>query len=248
MAFTVNDVRDLVHLLAEHPEWRAELRPLILGDEILRLPAAIEALAEAQRRTEARVEELAEAQRRTEARVEELAEAQRRTEGTLSELVQAQRSTEASMKALVEEQRRQIIRLDRLDGRMTELRFRTRGPSYFGTWLARPRVIDLQDLPAFDAAEEAGTLSERDMEQLSRVDFLVRGRDKREPGRPDTVLAIEISLTIDREDVVRADTRAQILRSLGLRAFGAVGGEAITPRATESAKELQVLVKVVADD
>ena len=46
MAFTVNDARDLVRLLAEHPEWRAELRPLILGDEFLAIPARIAAIDE----------------------------------------------------------------------------------------------------------------------------------------------------------------------------------------------------------
>ncbi len=46
MAFTVTEFRDLVALLVEHPEWRAELRPLILGDEILRIPAAIAAIDE----------------------------------------------------------------------------------------------------------------------------------------------------------------------------------------------------------
>lgn len=51
MAFTVEDVQDLIRLLAERPEWRAQLRPLILGDEFDRLPRIVEELAEAQRRT-----------------------------------------------------------------------------------------------------------------------------------------------------------------------------------------------------
>jgi len=60
MSLQVNDVRDLIRLLAEHPEWRAELRPLILGDELDRLPAIVAELAEAQRSTETRVGTLAE--------------------------------------------------------------------------------------------------------------------------------------------------------------------------------------------
>jgi hypothetical protein len=38
MAFAVNDFRDLLQLLDEHPEWQAELRRKILDDEFLRLP------------------------------------------------------------------------------------------------------------------------------------------------------------------------------------------------------------------
>ena len=37
MAFTVQDYQDLINLLAEHPEWKAELRHLLLSDEELSL-------------------------------------------------------------------------------------------------------------------------------------------------------------------------------------------------------------------
>ncbi|MCS6909624.1 MAG: hypothetical protein NZM11_03525, partial [Anaerolineales bacterium] len=70
MPFSVSDFRDWVGILYEHPEWREELRRLVLTDEILELPVIVRELAQAQR-------ELAEAQRRTEQHVEELAEAQR---------------------------------------------------------------------------------------------------------------------------------------------------------------------------
>ncbi len=66
MTFTVADFSDLVRLLTEHPEWQAELRRLILSEDILTLPQVVRELTEAQRRTEEPVEELAEAQRRTE--------------------------------------------------------------------------------------------------------------------------------------------------------------------------------------
>ena len=58
MAFSIDDLQDLIALLAEKPEWRAQLRPLILGDELDRLPQVVLELGEAQRRTEARVAEL----------------------------------------------------------------------------------------------------------------------------------------------------------------------------------------------
>jgi hypothetical protein len=121
MAFTVEDVRDLIRLLAEHPEWRAELRPLILTDELLRLPqtvdrlaARMEELAAAQARTEARVGELAAAQARTEARVGELAAAQARTEARLEELAQAHARTEARLEELARAQARTEARLEEL--------------------------------------------------------------------------------------------------------------------------------------
>lgn len=59
MPFTVRDFEDLLRLLDANPEWRAELRQRLLGEELLGLPALVQRLAEAQARTERRVEELA---------------------------------------------------------------------------------------------------------------------------------------------------------------------------------------------
>jgi archaellum component FlaC len=66
VAFTVSDFHDLVRLLEERPEWRAELQRVLLGDRLLRLPELVQELVEAQRRTAEQVAALAEAQRRTE--------------------------------------------------------------------------------------------------------------------------------------------------------------------------------------
>ena len=99
MPFSVEEFRDLVRLLEERPEWRRELRRLVLTDELLALPEQVASLrattdqgfqeltrqvaelAEAQGHTEKQVTELAEAQRHTEQRLAELAEAQGRLEG-----------------------------------------------------------------------------------------------------------------------------------------------------------------------
>jgi hypothetical protein len=120
MPFTVEEFRDLLRILEERPEWRAELRRLVLTDELLTLPELVRALVEAQRRTEEQVGALVEAQRRTEARVgiledhvAALTEAQRRTEERVSSiedrlaaLVEAQQRTETQIAALVEAQHR----------------------------------------------------------------------------------------------------------------------------------------------
>ena len=63
MAFTVAEIRDLVRLLDERPEWRAEIRRQLLADEFLTMP---EQLA-AQRLDIQRIEEqIAEQRRETE--------------------------------------------------------------------------------------------------------------------------------------------------------------------------------------
>ena len=130
MPFTVEEFRDLLRILEERPEWRAELRRLVLTDERLTLPELVRALVEAQRRTEEQVAALVEAQRHTEARVgtledriAALVEAQRRTEERVSSiedrlaaLIEAQQRTEAQIAALVEAQHR----IERQIGALTE--------------------------------------------------------------------------------------------------------------------------------
>ncbi len=104
MSFTVSDFDDLKRLLGEHPEWRVELRRLLLTDDMEALPGIVRELAEAQRRAEERlggvedrlsrleqaVNQLAEAQRGAEARLEgvedRLARAESRLEGVESRL------------------------------------------------------------------------------------------------------------------------------------------------------------------
>jgi hypothetical protein len=58
MTFHVEDFRDLVRILEEKPEWRGELRRLVLTDELLALPEEFAAL---HAETERRFAELAEA-------------------------------------------------------------------------------------------------------------------------------------------------------------------------------------------
>jgi len=128
MPFTVADFHDLARLLYDHPEWRAELRRLVLTDEMLELPALVRQLAESQRamaqELRALAQEqhaLAEAQRRTEERVgrlelalAELAEAQRRTEERVGRL-------ELALAELAEAQRRTEERVGRLELALAEL-------------------------------------------------------------------------------------------------------------------------------
>jgi len=138
----IRDFHDLIRLLEEHPEWRADLRRLLLTEELLRLPERVahleelltrlaeqvQALAEAQRRTEERLEaltarvdalarrvdELAEAQKRTEERVEQLAR-------RVDELAEAQKRTEERVEQLAEAQRRTEERVEVLARRVDEL-------------------------------------------------------------------------------------------------------------------------------
>ncbi len=120
MTFDYAEYLAFVQFLYKHPELRAEVRKVVLSEDILTLPQVVRELAEAQKRTEQRVEELAEAQKRSEAAgatettVAELAEAQKRSEERLTRL-------ETTVAELAEAQKRSEERLTRLETTVAEL-------------------------------------------------------------------------------------------------------------------------------
>ncbi|MDW8351112.1 MAG: hypothetical protein RML99_04295, partial [Anaerolineae bacterium] len=79
MAFTVSDFRDLIELLEQYPQWRQELRRLVLTDELLDLPRVVKELGE-------RIAELVEAQKRAEARLDRVEDRLDRLDRALAEL------------------------------------------------------------------------------------------------------------------------------------------------------------------
>jgi hypothetical protein len=235
MAFTVNDIRDLTQLLTLHPEWRAEVRRLVLTDELLALPDLVRELAEAQKRTEQRVEELVEAQKRTELRVQELAQAQGRAEQRMDRL-------EGAMAELVQVQQRMWADLSRLKGQGLEHQYARKAASYLGRWLRRVRVV----LPgALDAATESQLetrLTLDELQELLRLDVVIAGTTRPPAASREVWLAMEVSSVIDRDDVERARRRADLLRRAGFDAIPAVAGEQLTERAEAAAAEAPLVV------
>lgn len=243
MTFDVAEYHALVKLLYEHPEWRAEMRQLLLSEEILTLPAVVrelsvivKELAEAQKRTEQRVEELTEAQKRTDEqlrlltqRVDALTEAQR-------ELTKAQERTERRVEGLV-------TRVGELSGYLLEGRYRQRPLSYFNRLLSRAEAVDVVDvLPA------EMELSEEALEDLLALDVLIRGQLKprfaERLGFSRVWLVVEISGQIEYSDVERTWERAMLLQKCGLPTIGVVGGKGITQNALDVAQSKGVIVQL----
>ncbi|MCS7234813.1 MAG: hypothetical protein RMM30_02380 [Armatimonadota bacterium] len=132
MAFTVEDFQDLLRLLREHPEWKDQLRQVLLADGLAgtlqELAQEVRRLAEAQARTAEELRVLAQVQAGTGERVGRLEEA-------VARLVEAQARTdervgrlEEAVARLVEAQARTDERVGRLEeavARLTEAQART---------------------------------------------------------------------------------------------------------------------------
>ena len=237
MTFEIQDYRDLVELLYKHPGWRAELRQLLLTEEVLTLPQVVRELAEAQKRTDEQLRILAQRVDELTQRVDELTEAQKRTEQRVNELTEAQKRTELNLQRLTD-------RVGQISGDLLELKYRTKAPSYFGRILRQARAVDFPELEPL--VEER--LTREQLEDLLLLDLLVRGR-LRQPSQPsqsdaEVWLAVEVSSVVDREDVERARRRAGWMRQAGLVVLPVAAGHAVTAGGHEVAAANGVIIQL----
>jgi len=268
VAFTVNDLRDLLRLLREQPDWLSEVRRVVLAEELLALPRE---LAEVQRRTDERFAELAEAikqltlrfeeaQRRNDERFAELAEAirqltlrfeeaQRRNDERFAELAEFQRRTDERFAELAEAIRQLTLRFEEaqqrndnqfadIRGKLLEIEYRNKIGAIFGGRLRKPRVVDAGDV--WDMLRDQ--LGEAEIRRIVAADLIVRGGLLRAQGEGELWLVVEVSSVIDRNDVARAAERAALLRKAGLMVVPVVAGQRLTQGAVTLAEEFGVAI------
>ena len=210
MAFTVQDFHDLITLVTQHPEWRAELRRLVLTEELLALPQIVHDLAEAQQRTEQQIAQLVQ-------QVTQLTEAQRRTE---RQIVRLQDD------------------VGELKGIVLEQRYRNHAFAYFSRLVRRMHTVTDDELVALlEEAVARGVLSEDGMDEIGRADVVVRGQ--RRDGSGEVYLVVEVSWGVGPGDVERAVRRAALLSQTGLQTMPVVAGERITDEAAELARAMR---------
>lgn len=239
MPFTVREFRDLVQLLEQRPEWRDELRRLVLTDELLALPQIVRELAEAQGRTEETVRTLAERMEQLARRVDSLAEAQARTEEAVRELSRHIDQLGRRIDVLVETQIKMGSDLEKLKGSDLERRYRERAPSYFRPLVQRGHTLTYDELyRVLDQAIARGQLSKREADEIELADAIVRGRSQ-EDEHP-IYLVVEVSWGVGTEDVRRASERAALLSKAGTRAIPVVAGDWVTTAAEAMALSWKV--------
>lgn len=215
MTFGVDDFHDLIRLLEARPEWRVDLRRLVLTDELLALPEQI-ALLRAD----------------TERRFQELLDAQKHTDEQIAALTKAVQELTADGKTYKQD-------IGDLKGELLELRYLARAPAYVGRLIRRAQVLSADQLvDLLENAVEQGTLTEEEKEEILLTDVVVRGRRK-EDGQV-VYLAIEVSWGVGPYDVERAVHRAILLSKVGVPALPVVAGKSITTYAEELARMKQV--------
>ena len=178
MAFTVEDYRDLVQLLSEHPEWRSELRQLLLSDELLTLPEVVRELAEAQQRAEERLANVEERLANVEERLADVEERLSRIEIAIQHLTEQVAGLTRGVRELTENQQRIDSRVGGLKGESLEWSYRNKIHGYFGYLMRRLKVVDLSTI---DEVLET-TLTSGEFRDVFRLDLLATGRLRESPG------------------------------------------------------------------
>ncbi len=190
MSLGIKDFHDLVRILEEHPQWRAELRRLVLSEELLRLPEQLASFrAESERRFARLEEELAsfrlESERRfarleealaalTE-RVDELAQAQRRTEERLEALTARVDSLTERLEALTARVDALTERVDQLAARVDELaQAQRRTEERLEALTARVDALTARVDALTERVDKLAQVQERMLVDLGRL----KGRDK----------------------------------------------------------------------
>jgi hypothetical protein len=250
MAFNVEEFQDLIRLLQERPEWRADLRRLVLTDELLALPELVRELVQAQQRTEERVGRLEEAQQRTEARVGQLAESlgslRAETERRFQELATAQLTLtrriddlREAVQTLADRTYTLTTDVGELKGSDLERRYRERPFAYFQRLIRQAHTLSGDELNAMlDRAVTARQLTEEDVDEIVWADAIVRGR--RRDDDQEVFLVVEASWGVGPYDVQRADKRAKLLAKAGVTTLPVVAGMWVTPDGELAARALKV--------
>jgi hypothetical protein len=226
MAFTVADVRDLVRLLDEQPDWRAEVRRQLLTDELLAMP---EQIAQ-QRRDIQRIEEQIARQRRDIHRIEgQLVEQRRATDRRFQQVEDQIAALTRTVDTLTND-------VGELKGDSLERRYREKAGAYFGRLLRRTHVLSDDELnKLLDDAVAQGVLTEDECDEVIWADAIVRGR--RRGDRAQVVAVAEVSWGVGIKDVERASRRADLLARVGFTTLPVVGGKAVTREAAELARQ-----------
>jgi hypothetical protein len=222
MPFELRDFQDLIRFLREHPDWREELRALLLTQELLTLPTLVRELAETVAHLADRMDQLAET-------VAHLTEGQERLTIRVDQLAEGQQR-------LTEGQQRLEGQMGEVRGWALEQRYRTHAPAYFGRLLRQVQPVDIGRLA--EALREQ--LEERELTEVLLADLILTGRLPTPPGPPEIWVVLEVSATVDRGDVEWAQRRAALLRQAHYPAVAVAGGTGATAGARQVAGEVGV--------
>jgi hypothetical protein len=173
-------------------------------------------------------------------RIDQLTQRMDQLTETVSRLIEGQeRLTERvdqlteSQQRLAEGQQRLEIQMGEVRGWTLEQRYRTHAPAYFGRLLRQVQPADIGRL----AESLRERLEEQELAEVLLADLILTGRSPTPPGPSEIWVVLEVSATVDRSDVERAQRRAALLRQARYPTVAVAGGREVTAGARQAAGE-----------
>jgi hypothetical protein len=170
------------------------------------------------------------------ARVDQLAETVAQLAVRLDQLTARVDQLTETVALLATGQERLAIQMGEVRGWALEQRYHTQAPAYFGRFLQRVRPADAGRL----ADTLRARLAEEDLAEVLLTDLILTGR-LATPRGPQTIwVVLEVSATVDRGDVERAQRRATLLRQARHPAVAVAAGVEATAGARQVARDAGV--------
>jgi outer membrane murein-binding lipoprotein Lpp len=179
---------------------------------------------------------------RLEATLDRLAERVDDLAVRLDQLTSAVNELTVAVRGFEQRMARMDGRMGNIEGELLETRFDRNMPQWVVDYLQRPERVYIDDLAGIASAVSEGLLTLAERREIANPDSMIRGLDASDG--LETVLAIELSATINTDDVERAEQRTGLLNRAGVRAKALVCGYAITQAAESLANERKVLVSL----
>lgn len=212
--YRIETFEDILNALRQRPDWLEELRRIILTEELIDLPQKFETFLKKDfKPLKTKVD-----------KIEEDVAILKQDVTVLKQDVAILKQDVASLK-----------------GSDFERTVRERAPAYFGRLIRRCRIIGFETLSdKLEDAVDIGLIGEDEKYDALLLDAIVSGKLK--TGK-DVILAVEVSLKVDIEDIQRAAKRADVVnRAFQVETIGVAIGKDRTKRAENNAKELNVLL------
>ena len=211
MAFTPADVDAFIEAIQHDPLLRDRVAKAILHEDFLALPGIVARLGE-------RIEQLA-------VRMDALTERMDAQTLRMDELIRVTTNLAG--------------RTGNLEGWRFEAEYRDRLASHLARRYRGVRPLVLGNMPALIKALDDGRIGEQEWDDVIRLDASAEGRPR--GGGDEMVIVMELSRTVDINDVERVARRADIIRRAGVIVDAIVDGDQIEPLAHGRLADLGVI-------
>jgi len=211
MAFTVRDFHDLIELLEKEPAWRADIRRLVLSEEILSLPQVMWDLAQNVEKLSGSVDARF---NQVDTKIQDLSESVdvrfNQVDERFNQVDERFNQVDARFNRVDRDIHALKTDVGDLKGSNLESNVRERPFVYLGRFALRLKAVSDAELAILlEDAVERDLITEEEAEDAKLLDAVARGR--RRGAATPLYLAVEVSSVVDQHDLARAVRRAVIV-------------------------------------